>query len=172
MARKNEPTIINVFNWLSNVIDTQELKLSDIGLLTQIIKNLNRNFWKPLKMSIYKIAKNSGSDDRTIRDALKRLAMKNVIIAKNADTFGQIDDPAKFFASKKFSRTDNDNYFSIIQKDGEFFIGIENRKITSAKVDEPERKLPAQNAQHGDDGNDRPSNVKTLDSLLKQQSRA
>ena len=170
MARKStDLTIINVFNWFSNVIDTQELKLADVGLLTTIIKNLNRNFWKPLKMSIYKIAKNSGSDDRTIRGALKRLAEKNILIAKIDGKFDKIENPADYFATKKFKPTDNDNYFSILQREGEFFIGIENRKGNFAKpaqTAEPDREQPQQTDPDPAGSAEQNNKVKTLASYL------
>ena len=104
MTRKNELSIVTVFTWFSNVVDTQQLKLGDIGLLMHIVKNLNRNFWKPLKMSVYKIAKSSGSDDRTIRGALKRLAEKNIIIQRDGEKISRIENPAEYFSTKKFKK--------------------------------------------------------------------
>lgn len=166
MARKNEPSIVNVFSWLSNTIDARELKLGDIGLLTHIVKNLNRNFWKPLKMSTYKIAKSSGSDDRTIRGALKRLAEKHILLAKNGDTFEVIKAPSEFFAAKKMKQSDDDNYFSLIQKEGEFFIGIDTRKISVSNLDDAEQKSGSNNAGNGSNNAEHAEQGKTLADLL------
>lgn len=151
MTRKNELSIVTVFTWFSNVVDTQQLKLGDIGLLMHIVKNLNRNFWKPLKMSVYKIAKSSGSDDRTIRGALKRLAEKNIIIQRDGEKISRIENPAEYFSTKKFKTNDSTSYFSIIQKNNEIFIGLESEETYFAKSTngnkQPERtEQPAETA--------------------------
>lgn len=167
--KKGEISIVSVFAWFSNVVDTQELKLADIGLLMHLIKNLNRNFWKPQKMSVYKIAKNSGSDDRTIRGALKRLAEKNILMKRNGAKIDRIDNPAEFFASKKFKQSDNTNYFSINQRNGEFFIGIETEEQYFARTKSADQEpvtTPAETAQNAAGDTERPAKVKTLANFL------
>lgn len=166
MGRKPELSIVNVFTWFSNVVDTQELKLGDIGLLMHIIKNLNRNFWKPLKMSVYKIAKNSGCDDRTVRSALKRLAEKNILLLKNGDKFDRIENPSEYFASKKFRQSDTTNYYSIFQKDGEIFFGIETQENRFAKSSDLNEEHPAQTSSNADSNVEQHSKVKTLANFL------
>ena len=81
MGRKPQINIVNVFTWFSNVLDIHELDNSETVVMIHLIKILNRNFWKPIKMSTHKLAKNLGKkNDSTIKDALQRLKKKQLII--------------------------------------------------------------------------------------------
>lgn len=177
MARPAKISIVNVFAWFSNIIDTEDLTLTDTAVLTHIIKNLNRNFWKPLKMSMNKLAHNSGSDIRTIRASLKRLADKNIIFKRDGENLAKIDNPDEFFIGKQKAKLlkiqdkfESGIYFSIIlRRNGEIHIGIETEKhyIENLKPDEStdgERHddNTAQTSQNATEKPERPANIKTL----------
>lgn len=76
-------SIVDVFMWFSNVLDTQDLTSSEQLVLLHIIKILNRNFWQPIQVSEYKLAVAMGRKDRrTVHGALEKLTERNLIIRK------------------------------------------------------------------------------------------
>lgn len=103
MGRKAQVNIVNVFTWFSNVLDILDLDNSETVVMIHIIKYLNRNFWKPVKMSPYKLAKNLGKkDDRTIKAALQRLKAKNLIIeSEKGEIYIGIDGAERLFKKQQ-----------------------------------------------------------------------
>lgn len=77
MAKKID--IVQAFVWASNILDTEQLTLAEQATLFNLIKLINRNFWKPIKISAFKLARVMCSDQRTIKKTLKSLADKNII---------------------------------------------------------------------------------------------
>lgn len=78
MAKKIN--LITAFNWFSTLTDTQDLTASEKIIIMEIMKHLNRNFWTPLKISNQSLARATGKDPRTTKNALKKLIEKNIII--------------------------------------------------------------------------------------------
>lgn len=103
MGRKPQVNIVNVFTWFSNVLDIHDLDNSETVVMVHIIKYLNRNFWKPVKMSAYKLAKNLGKkDDRTVKAALKRLKEKHLIIeSEEGEIYIGIDGAERHFKKRE-----------------------------------------------------------------------
>lgn len=98
---KMKINIVNAFNWACNVLDTEKLKPTEQATLFHILKLLNRNFWKPCKITPYILKKHTGSDDRTIKNALKTLFDKKILLQLSEEgVYINIDDEEKL--RKKF----------------------------------------------------------------------
>lgn len=75
-----KPNLITVFNWACNMIDTQELSMSEQNLIFHLLKILNRNMWEPIKISNNRLADFMHSDaHRTVKPALEKLIKKKII---------------------------------------------------------------------------------------------
>lgn len=77
MAKKQD--FVTAFVWACNVLDTQDLSIAEQAVLFNLLKLINRNFWKPIKISAYKLARTMCSDVRTVNKALNSLAKKQII---------------------------------------------------------------------------------------------
>lgn len=98
---KMKINIVNAFNWACNILDTEKLKPTEQTTLFHILKLLNRNFWKPCKITPYILKKHTGSDDRTIKNALKTLFDKKILLQlSEKGVYINIDDEDKL--KKKF----------------------------------------------------------------------
>lgn len=99
---KPKLNIVSAFTWLSNIIDTQELSSSEQLVLLHLVKFLNRNFWRAVKISDYKLAKIMGKkDSRTVTTALKNLKKKGIVIEQKGELHIGIDG-----AENHFTKTD------------------------------------------------------------------
>ena len=83
MAKKID--IVQAFIWASNILDTNQLSLADQAVFFNILKLINRNFWKPIKISAFKLGRQMCSDQRTIKKSLKSLAEKKIIYMNITD---------------------------------------------------------------------------------------
>lgn len=113
MAKKID--IVQTFVWASNILDTEQLTLAEQATLFNLIKLINRNFWKPIKISAFKLARVMCSDQRTIKKTLKSLADKNIIhfnvineIKLEGDIF--IGNISKEHFQSLISQQDNDGH--------------------------------------------------------------
>lgn len=79
MAKKNSISIVTVWSWLINLFDTNILTSSEQLVLIHLIKFINRNFWKPIKIEPQIIAKSTNKDNRTVKKALTSLINKNFV---------------------------------------------------------------------------------------------
>lgn len=79
MAKKNSLSIVTAWNWFVNVTDTNILTSSEQLILIHLIKFINRNFWKPIKIEPQILAKSTNKDNRTVKKALSMLINKNFI---------------------------------------------------------------------------------------------
>lgn len=79
MAKKID--IAQVFIWASNVLDTNQLTIGEQATLFNLIKLINRNFWRPVTITAYKLAQNMCCDLRTVKRSLPALIQKNIIHA-------------------------------------------------------------------------------------------
>jgi len=97
--------IAQIFIWASNVLDTNQLTLAEHATLFNLIKLINRNFWKPIKISAFKLSRQMCSDKRTIEKAFKSLAEKKIIYIQEGVIFlGYVDE--KTFKSLISQSTD------------------------------------------------------------------
>lgn len=103
MGRKPQINIVTAFTWFSNMLDICELDNSETVVLSHVLKLLNRNFWKPVKMSTNKLAKNLGKrDSRTIKAALNRLKEKRLIIeSEKGEIYIGIDGAERLFKKQQ-----------------------------------------------------------------------
>lgn len=85
MAKKQD--FVTAFVWACNVLDTQDLSIAEQAVLFNLLKLINRNFWKPVKISPYKLARNMCSDVRTVNKALNSLAKKQIIFNQEGEIF-------------------------------------------------------------------------------------
>lgn len=79
MANK-KMSIVIAWNWFVNVIDTNILTSSEQLIIVHLIKYLNRNYWKPVKIEPQILAKSTNKDNRTVKKALSTLINKGFII--------------------------------------------------------------------------------------------
>lgn len=71
--------IAQVFIWASNILDTHRLSLSEQAIFFNVIKLVNRNYWKPVNISAYKFAQTIASDLRTVKKVFTSLVEKKII---------------------------------------------------------------------------------------------
>lgn len=87
MAKKNSLSIVSAWNWLINVIDTNILTSSEQLVLLHLIKFINRNFWKPIKLDPTVLAKSTNKDNRTVKKALSTLITKGFVTQSEGGYF-------------------------------------------------------------------------------------
>lgn len=87
MAKKNQLSIVNAWNWFVNVTDTNILTSSEQLVLIHLIKFINRNFWKPIKIEPQILAKSTNKDNRTVKKALTTLINKGFITQSEGGYF-------------------------------------------------------------------------------------
>lgn len=79
MAKKNTLSIVTAWNWFINITDTNILSSSEQLVLIHLIKFINRNFWKPIKIEPQILAKSTNKDNRTVKKALSTLINRGFI---------------------------------------------------------------------------------------------
>ena len=104
MAKIN---IVNAFNWVCNVIDLNKLTPAEQVSLWHLMKLLNRNFWKPVKISEHMFAQTSRQDARTAKKALTSLIEKEIIYKQGDEYFVGIEPFEKI--KHKFTDTRKQN---------------------------------------------------------------
>lgn len=100
MAKKNQLSIVTAWNWFVYISDTNILTSSEQLILIHLIKFINRNFWKPIKIEPQILAKSTNKDNRTVKKALTTLINKN-FITKN--------EKGELFIGINQTRTENDS---------------------------------------------------------------
>ena len=101
--------VVTAFVWACNILDTQTLTLAEQAILFNLLKLINRNFWKPIKITAYKLAQSMGSDHRTIEKNLRTLEQKGVIYREGDEIYIGNDSPDKIRAKFNRNNTDGDN---------------------------------------------------------------
>lgn len=86
MAKKTND-FVTAFIWACNILDTNNLSIAEQAVLFNLLKLINRNFWKPIKISAYKLARTMCSDKRTIEKAFKSLAEKKIIYIEEGEIY-------------------------------------------------------------------------------------
>lgn len=79
MAKKNSLSIVTAWSWFVNTTDTNILTSSEQLILIHLIKFINKNFWKPIKIEPQILAKSTNKDNRTVKKALTMLINKKFI---------------------------------------------------------------------------------------------
>lgn len=92
MAKKI--TLITAWNWLMNIIDSQGLSSSEQLVMIHMLKLINRNFWKPVQVTMPALSRNTGKDHRTVKKAFSMLLAKKLIIEKQGGYYIGIDEYA------------------------------------------------------------------------------
>lgn len=90
MAKKI--TLITAWNWLMNIIDSQGLSSSEQLVMIHMLKLINRNFWKPVQVTMPALTRNTGKDHRTVKKAFSMLLAKKLIIEKQGGYYIGIDE--------------------------------------------------------------------------------
>lgn len=108
MAKKNSLSIVTAWNWFVSVTDTNILTSSEQLILIHLIKFINRNFWKPIKIEPQILAKSTNKDNRTVKKALTTLINKN-FITKNEEGALFIGIATTNEPNKSDSATDSNN---------------------------------------------------------------
>lgn len=83
MTKKNL-SIVDAWNWFVNVTDFNILTSSEQLILIHLIKFINKNFWKPVKLEPSILAKSTNKDHRTVKKALTMLINKG-FVTKNQE---------------------------------------------------------------------------------------
>lgn len=84
----NETSNIYVaYNWLNNLIATNDMTAHQQAVLQNVIWALNRNFWVPAQISDNKLAGLSGCDKRTLKRVLDALTASNWLDSNSAGYF-------------------------------------------------------------------------------------
>lgn len=90
MARKTATNIVEVWNWLINVLEDGTLSATEQAVLVHVIAKLNRNLWEPTKINAKLIAAAVDKDPRTIKAALAKFVdLKILNINEEAYYFGE-----------------------------------------------------------------------------------
>lgn len=87
MAKKNQLSIVTAWNWFIYITDTNILTSSEQLILIHLIKFINRNFWKPVKLEPQILAKSTNKDNRTVKKALSTLINKGFITESEGGYF-------------------------------------------------------------------------------------
>lgn len=84
------------YNWLNNLIATNDVTAHQQAVLQNVIWALNRNFWSPAQISDNKLANLSGCDKRTLKRVLNVLSASNWLDCDSTGYFIPISfKPAK-----------------------------------------------------------------------------
>lgn len=102
--------VVNAFMWACTILDTTDLTLAEQAILFNMLKLINRNFWKPVEFSAYKLAQKMGSDHRTIAKNIKSLIKKGILYNEGEEYYIGNDSPERIRA--KFKRTGRDTKIS------------------------------------------------------------
>lgn len=78
MASKKK-SIVDVWTWFTNVLDTNNLSASEQLVMLHLIKHINRNFWEPINITTNALARSVNKDARTVKTALSSLLKKSLI---------------------------------------------------------------------------------------------
>lgn len=78
MANKKK-SIVDVWTWFTNVLDTNNLTASEQLVMLHLIKHINRNFWEPVNITTNALARSVNKDARTVKTALTSLFKKSLI---------------------------------------------------------------------------------------------
>ena len=90
MARKTATNIVEVWNWLINVLEDGTLTATEQAVLVHVIAKLNRNIWEPTKVNAKLIAAAVDKDPRTVKAALAKFVdLKILSINEEAYYFGE-----------------------------------------------------------------------------------
>ena len=81
---KKNLSIVDAWNWFVNVTDFNILTSSEQLILIHLIKFINKNFWKPVKLEPSILAKSTNKDHRTVKKALTMLINKG-FVTKNQE---------------------------------------------------------------------------------------
>ena len=77
---KKKLSIVDAWNWFVTITDFNILTSSEQLVLIHLIKFINKNFWKPVKIEPSILAKSTNKDNRTVKKALTTLTNKGFII--------------------------------------------------------------------------------------------
>lgn len=100
---KKQLSIVDVWTWFTNTLDSQNLTSSEQLTMLHLIKHINRNFWQPIKISTNALARSINKDARTVKTALSSLFKKNLIYSENDYIqLGIFPSPDKSPSSKNF----------------------------------------------------------------------
>lgn len=103
-------TLINYFNEIFNLIDNQELTDTQQLTLLHLLHRLNRNFWKPVKVSENKLAGAMNKDKRTVAKALKQLEDLQIIsVTPKGEIKIVFDTTDKFDTTDETQPNNNEN---------------------------------------------------------------
>lgn len=75
------------YNWLNNLIATNDMTAHQQAVLQNVIWALNRNFWSPAQISDNKLASLSGCDKRTLKRTLDALSASNWLDSNSTGYF-------------------------------------------------------------------------------------
>lgn len=79
MAKKTATNIVEVWNWLINVLEGGELTATEQAALVHVIARINRNMWTPTKINPKLIAAAIDKDTRTVKTALSKIVSLNIL---------------------------------------------------------------------------------------------
>lgn len=79
MSRKTATNIVEVWNWLINVLESGELTATEQAALVHVIAKINRNMWTPTKINPKLIAAAIDKDARTVKTALSKIVSLNIL---------------------------------------------------------------------------------------------
>lgn len=121
MAKKTATNIVEVWNWLINVMESGELTATEQAALVHVIARINRNMWTPTKINPKLIAAAIDKDARTVKTALSKIVNLNILTMKDGVYYlGNVRNnkiPANDDGGKLHFRSQHDANNRTIQQD-------------------------------------------------------
>lgn len=78
-------SIVDVWNWLANeILESGELNANDQAVLFQVIAKINRNLWRPVKITPRIVAAAISRDTRTVKNSLEKLEKLGILKSSEA----------------------------------------------------------------------------------------
>jgi len=106
---KKKFSIVDAWNWFVNLTEMNILTSSEQLVLIHLIKFINKNFWKPVKLEPTILSKSTNKDNRTVKKALTMLINKGFVIQnQNGGYFIGIDDTSDDKHSNDINQPSNE----------------------------------------------------------------